>query len=47
MVAVIDRLKAKGERIASGDLVHLSPARYDRINPYRHYQSRVDRWAGQ
>jgi hypothetical protein len=46
MAAVIDRLKAKGERIAPEDLVHLSPARYDHINPYGHYQFRVDRWAG-
>ena len=27
-------------------LAHLSPARYDHINPYGHYQFRVDRWAG-
>jgi len=47
MGAVINRLKAKGERIAPEDLVHLSPARYDHINPYGHYQFRVDRWAGQ
>lgn len=46
MAAVLDRLKAKGERIAPEDLVHLSPARYDHINPYGHYQFRVDRWAG-
>ena len=46
MGALIDRLRAKGERIASEDLVHLSPARYDHINPYGRYQFRVDHWAG-
>ena len=46
MGAVIDRLKAKGERIDPEDLAHLSPARYDHINPYRRYQFQVDRWAG-
>ena len=43
MGAVIDRLKAKGERIAPENLAHLSPARHDHINPYGHYQFRVDR----
>lgn len=47
MAAVIDRLKAKGQHITSEDLVHLSPARYDHINPYGHYQFRVNRWAGE
>ena len=47
MAAVVDRLKAKGEKIAPEDLAHLSPARYDHINPYGHYQFRVDRWAGE
>ena len=46
MAAVIDRLKSKGEQIAPEDLAHLSPARYDHINPYGRYQFRVDRWAG-
>ena len=46
MAAVIDRLKSKGEQIAPEDLEHLSPARYDHINPYGRYQFRVDRWAG-
>ena len=46
MGAVIDRLKSKGERIAPEDLAHLSPARYDHINPYGRYQFQVDRWAG-
>jgi TnpA family transposase len=46
MGAVIDRLKAKGERIDPEDLAHLSPARYDHINPYGRYQFLVDRWAG-
>lgn len=44
--AVIDRPRAKGERIDPEDLAHLSPARYDHINPYGRYQFRVDRWAG-
>jgi Tn3 transposase DDE domain/Phage integrase family len=46
MGAVIDRLRAKRERIDPEDLAHLSPARYDHINPYGRYQFRVDRWAG-
>jgi hypothetical protein len=46
MGAVIDRLKSKGDRIVAEDLVHLSPARYDHINPYGRYQFLVDRWAG-
>ena len=46
MGAVIDRLKSKGERIAPEDLAHLSPARYDHINPYGRYRFQVDRWAG-
>ena len=46
MGAVIDWLKSKGERIAPEDLAHLSPARYDHINPYGRYQFQVDRWAG-
>ena len=44
--AVIDRLRAKGERIAPEDLARLSPARYDHINPYERYRFRVDRCAG-
>jgi hypothetical protein len=46
MGAVIDRPRAKGERIDPEDLAHLSPARYDHINRYGRYQFRVDRWAG-
>jgi hypothetical protein len=42
---VIDRLKAKGERIEPEDLAHLSPARYDHINLHGRYQFLVDRWA--
>jgi hypothetical protein len=43
MGAMIDRLRAKGERIDPEGLAHLSPARYDRINPSGRYQFRVDR----
>jgi TnpA family transposase len=46
MAAVIDRLESKGEQIAPEDLAHLSPARYDHINPYGRYQFRVDRCTG-
>jgi len=46
MGAVIDRLRVKGERIDPEDLAHLSPARYDHINPYGRNQFRVDRWVG-
>jgi hypothetical protein len=47
MGAVIDRLKAKGERIDPDDLAHLSPARYDHVNPYGRYEFQVDRCADQ
>jgi hypothetical protein len=46
MGSVIDRLSAKGERIVPEDLAHLSPARYDDINPYGRYEFLVDRRAG-
>jgi hypothetical protein len=44
--AVIDRLKSKGEQIASEDPSHLSPANYDHMNPYGRYQFEVDRCIG-
>lgn len=33
MDAVLDRLKAEGERVAHEDLVHFSPARCNHIDP--------------
>ncbi len=46
MGAVIDRSRAKGQRIDPEDLAHLSPARYEHINPDGRHQLPVDRWAG-
>jgi hypothetical protein len=46
MEAVIDRLRAMGERLDPEDLAHLSPARYEHIDPYGRYQFHVDRRGG-
>jgi hypothetical protein len=35
-----------GGGIDSEDFAHVSPTRYDHINPYIRYQIQVDRWAG-
>ncbi len=38
MQAAIEQLKSEGVLIDETDLVHLSPARYQHINPYGRYQ---------
>jgi rRNA maturation protein Nop10 len=41
MTAAIKQLKAEGYSISNADIVHLSPARYEHINPYGKYQFEV------
>ncbi len=38
MQAAIEQLRASGVLVEQADLVHLSPARYEHINPYGRYQ---------
>jgi TnpA family transposase len=38
MAAAIEQLKAEGHQISDTDIAHLSPARYEHINPYGKYQ---------
>lgn len=42
MASAIDQMKAEGHLIQNTDLVHLSPARFEHINPYGKYQFNVD-----
>jgi hypothetical protein len=42
MQAVPDQLRADGHTVATADVLHLSPARYDHINPYGTYRFNVD-----
>ena len=42
MAAVIDRLRTKGKPVHEEDLAHLSPARYEHINPYGKYRFEVE-----
>ena len=42
MGAVLDQLKAEGYPINEADLGHLSPARYEHINPYGKYHFEVE-----
>jgi len=41
MQAVIEQLRKEGYQITEEDLKHLSPARYEHINPYGHYTFNV------
>ncbi len=38
MAAAINQLKAEGYTVSETDIVHLSPARYEHVNPYGKYQ---------
>jgi hypothetical protein len=38
---IIKQLKQEGYQITEEDLKHLSPARYEHINPYGHYTFNV------
>jgi TnpA family transposase len=42
MQAVLDHLRAKGHPMQEDDLVHLSPARFEHINPYGKYSFDLD-----
>jgi len=42
MAAVIEQLKKEGIEVKDEDLVHISPARYEHINPYGKYLFKVD-----
>jgi hypothetical protein len=37
MSAALDELRAAGHRFTDDDVVHLSPARFEHINPYGRY----------
>jgi TnpA family transposase len=42
MAEVIRQLEAEGHPVQEGDLVHLSPARYEHINPYGKYHFDIE-----
>ena len=42
MQQAINQLKAEGYEIKEDDLKHLSPARYEHINPYGKYEFNVE-----
>jgi TnpA family transposase len=42
LTAVLEALRAEGQPVAEADLRHLSPARYDHVNPYGKYRFEVD-----
>lgn len=44
--AVVEQLKREGEEIRDSDLVHLSPARYEHINPYGKYYFDIEKGLG-
>ncbi len=46
IAVAIDLLKSTEARIAPEGLMHLSPARHDRISAYGRYRFRVGRWTG-
>ena len=42
MQAVLDQLRAEGYRVQEEDLAHLSPARFEHVNPYGKYAFPID-----
>jgi rRNA maturation protein Nop10 len=42
MAAVLDALTAEGSLVQGDDLIHLSPARFEHINPYGRYRFEVE-----
>ena len=42
MAAAIDQLRAEGQTVNEEDMAHLSPARYEHINPYGKYRFEVE-----
>jgi hypothetical protein len=41
MAAAVDRLRIDGHSVPESDLAHLSPCRYEHINPYGKYAFEV------
>jgi TnpA family transposase len=46
MAAVLDELRAEGYEVLDEDVKHLSPARYEHINPHGKYQFNLERELG-
>jgi hypothetical protein len=42
MQAVLDQLRTEGYRVQEEDLAHLSPARFEHVNPYGKYSFPID-----
>ena len=42
MTAVLEQLQREGDPLNEGDLEHLSPARYEHINPYGKYRFNME-----
>ncbi|HYQ91655.1 MAG TPA: Tn3 family transposase, partial [Candidatus Competibacteraceae bacterium] len=42
MAAAIDQLRQEGYPVQEEDIAHLSPARYEHINPYGRYRFEVN-----
>ena len=42
MQAALDQLRAEGYRVPEEDVAHLSPARFEHINPYGKYYFPID-----
>jgi len=42
MQAVLDQLRAEGYPVSEEDLTHLSPARFEHVNPYGKYSFPID-----
>jgi Tn3 transposase DDE domain-containing protein len=42
MQAVLDQLRAEGYPVAEEDLTHLSPARFEHVNPYGKYSFPIE-----
>jgi hypothetical protein len=38
MAAVLEQLRAEGHSFSDTDVAHLSPARYEHVNPYGKYR---------
>lgn len=42
MAAALDQLRGEGHTVRDEDVAHLSPARYEHINPYGRYSFEVE-----
>ena len=45
MQAVLDQLRAENGSVQEDDLAHLSPARFEHLNPYGKYDFPIDKTA--